>query len=204
VLKAPVPWFSALEDRFDKSFLCFAFSFNLRPYTVVSGLKRSGDTVNSSAVVHMSNPNPGYVNPTDCSGMDCTGILNTAFVDGDGSLLGRADAAPTVVLPFNQPLLSTSPDCSFHGEWNAYLCPASAGWDQLAFESTDPDSYTRRVAPINMTQSNGNITASGGGRGARAYTRPPLSSTYAVSATRKHPTRPDHPLTPSQHGLHNP
>jgi len=39
---------------------------------------------------------------------------------------------------------------------------------------------------------------------ARAYTRPLLSSTQAVSDTQNHPTHPKHPLTPPEHGLHNP
>ena len=122
---------------------------------VVAGLKRDGNTVAAAAVVHMSNPDPGYVNPTDCSGMDCTGILNTAFVDADGSLLGDASGAgaASMVLPFNPTLMENSPDCSFHGVWNGFICPASAGYDQLAFESLDPDSYTRRVSPVNMTQA---------------------------------------------------
>jgi len=36
-----------------------------------------------------------------------------------------------------------------------------------------------------------------GGHAAGAHTRPPFSSTSAVSDTRKHPTHPKHPLTPS-------
>jgi hypothetical protein len=96
---------------------------------VVSGLLRdtsTSSTVIAAAVVQMSNPDPGYLNPTDCSDMDCTGILNTAFVDTDGSLRGTGGggAGPSMVMPFNGPLLNNAPDCAFDSEWNAYVCPS--------------------------------------------------------------------------------
>ena len=117
------------------------------PVHTFSGVSLSD--VAEDAILYLDEPDPGWLNPTDCVDMQCTGLKNLVVKDEDGTLFGAKGQA----VSRNVMAVGFDPRCQLKPAWNAFFCSGGSDYDVLFFESLDSDKYSRRLQPVEVSNA---------------------------------------------------
>ena len=117
------------------------------------------DNVQHDAIARLMDPNPAWRNEDDCGLLfSCTGPYNFAFKFYNTSARGlnvpdinRINSPDNnfQIIPDNPQATNWIFGCTRAESWNANLC-YNEHIGQLLFESLDPDTEDRSIAPINL------------------------------------------------------